>query len=56
MFRLVPFCELHVFCACQAVVYIEDGAADNDGAIGPGIDVMVPANGMGLMDQPESWG
>lgn len=29
----------------QAMVYIEDTGADNDGQIGTGIDVMVPTNG-----------
>ena len=28
------------------MVYIEDTGADNDGQIGPGIDVMVPTNGL----------
>lgn len=32
-------------CSGQALVYIEDTAADNDGSIGQGIDVMVPTNG-----------
>ena len=31
--------------ASQALVYIEDTGADNDGQIGTGIDVMVPTNG-----------
>jgi len=41
----VENCALSLEVLYKAVVYIEDGAADNDGAIGPGIDVMVPANG-----------
>lgn len=35
----------------EAMVYIEDAGADNDGQIGAGIDVMVPTNGLIL-----SWG
>jgi len=34
----------------QAMVYIEDTGADNDGQIGTGIDVMVPTNGPDSQD------
>ena len=36
----ISFCEDK-----EAMVYIEDAGADNDGQIGAGIDVMVPTNG-----------
>jgi len=41
----IDSCVLALDVLYKAMVYIEDGGADNDGRIGPGIDVMVPTNG-----------